>query len=175
MTAAVLFLDAQWRPLRVEPWTRAFSDLMLGKVEVIEFSKDKTIQGVNRTYPLPSVVRVLRQFKRERLRIKFSRINIYSRDKFICQYCAVRKMTEDLNLDHVVPRAQGGKTTWENVVTSCIPCNTEKANRTPAQAKLKLLTVPRKPAYLPTFTIKHIRVEDMPEEWRGYWVSALEA
>jgi 5-methylcytosine-specific restriction endonuclease McrA len=172
--SAVLFLDAQWRPLRVEPWTRAFADLMLGKVEVIEYSKDRTIQGVSRTYPLPSVVRVLRNFKRTKIRIKFSRINIYTRDKFTCQYCGDQKMTENLNLDHVLPRAQSGKTTWENVVTSCVKCNTNKANRTPEQAGLKLLSQPKKPLYLPAITVRNMNSRSIPEEWRGYWVNALD-
>jgi len=171
MQTAVLFLDAQWRPLRVEPWTRAFSDLVLGKVEVIEYSKDRTIRGASQVYQLPIVVRVLANFKRERIRIKFSRINIYARDDFTCQYCGVRFMTEDLNLDHVIPRAQNGKTTWENVVCSCIKCNSAKANRTPAQAGLVLRSKPKKPAYLPS--IHAPRMKNIPEEWRPYWHTTL--
>lgn len=173
MTTAVLFLDQQWRPLRVEPWQRAIADLFLGKVEVIEHSKDRTIQCVSCTYPMPSVVRVLRSFKRDRIRVKFSRINIYTRDKFTCQYCGEVFHTEELNLEHVVPRARGGKTTWENVVTSCIPCNDRKADKTPEQAGMRLLTKPKKPSYLPTITIKDMDRRNIPEEWRGYWVNPL--
>ena len=172
MQAAVLFLDHQWRPLRVEPWQRALSDLFLGKVEVIEYSKDRTIQGVSRAYELPSVVRVLRKFKRDKIRVKFSRINIYTRDKFTCQYCAERKPTEDLNFDHVQPRARGGRTSWENIVTCCVECNSSKANRTPAEAGLKLLWQPKKPAYLPSITIR-MNDRSMPEEWKVYWTTSL--
>ena len=172
MQAAVLFLDAEWRPLRVESWQRALSDLFLANIEVIEYSKDRTIQGVSRTYDLPSVVRVKRKFKRDKIRVKFSRINIYTRDKFICQYCAERKMTEDLNFDHIMPRANGGKTTWENIVTCCIECNNRKANRTPAEAGMKLLHKPKKPTYLPSITIK-MNSNQMPEEWKVYWTTSL--
>ena len=92
----VLFLDADWQPLRVEPWTRAITDLFLGKVEVITYSRDRTIKCVTRELPMPSVVRVLRRFRRHRQTIRFSRVNIYTRDRFTCQYCGERFDTEDL-------------------------------------------------------------------------------
>src|SRR6185312_14103271 len=102
----VLFLDADWQPLRVEPWTRAITDLFLGKVEVIEYSRDRTIKGVTRELPMPAVVRVLRRFRRDRQAIRFSRVNIYTRDGFACQYCGKRMDTEDLTFDHVIPRGR---------------------------------------------------------------------
>jgi len=168
----VLFLDAEWRPLRVEPWTRAIADFCLGKVEVVEYSRDRTIRGVGRDYPMPAVVRVIKRFKREKIRIKFSRLNIYARDKFTCQFCGQRFDTEDLTFDHVLPRSRGGKTSWENIVTCCVSCNTEKADRTPEQAKMKLLRKPVKPTYLPSFTVKYNGYT--PDEWKPYWETVLE-
>src|SRR5215470_9565189 len=106
----VLFLDADWRPLRVEHWTRAITDLFLGKVEVIEYSRDRTIKAVSRELQMPAVVRVLRRFRRDRQAIRFSRVNIYARDRFTCQYCGTQLLAEDLTFDHVVPRAAGGRT-----------------------------------------------------------------
>jgi 5-methylcytosine-specific restriction endonuclease McrA len=170
----VLFLDNDWQPLRVEPWTRAVCDLFLGKVEVIEYSRDRTIKAVSREYPMPAVVRVLRRFRRDRQAIRFSRVNIYARDAFTCQYCEQRKDTEDLTFDHVVPRASGGKTTWENIVTCCVPCNRSKADRTPEQAGLRLRRRPGKPRYLPVVTVRMDR-RQVPEEWRPYWNVTLEA
>jgi 5-methylcytosine-specific restriction endonuclease McrA len=134
MNAAVLVLDVGMRPLRVENWQRAICGLFLGKVEVVEWkyhSKDRTIQSTSGPWPVPSVVRVLSQFKRDRIRVKFSRINIYTRDEFKCQFCATRFESEDLTFDHVIPRSRGGKTTWENIVTSCVPCNRQKRDRHP--------------------------------------------
>lgn len=174
MSAAVLFLDVDYRPLRVESWQRAISDLFLGKVEVVEHSRDRTIQTVTRAVPMPSVVRVVRRFKRDRIRIKFSRLNIYARDGFTCQYCRERKQTEDLTFDHVIPRSRGGKTCWENIVTCCIACNSAKADRTPAEAGLELRARPRKPHWLPAVTVR-MGSGPMPAEWVPYWSTALEA
>jgi 5-methylcytosine-specific restriction endonuclease McrA len=172
--SAVLFLDAQYRPLRIEPWQRAISDLFLGKIEVVEYSRDRTIRGVNRAHPMPSVVRVLRVFKRDRIRIKFSRLNIYARDRFTCAYCRTRKATEDLTFDHVVPRSRGGKTTWENIVTCCVDCNGAKGDKTPAEAGMRLAAPPKKPAYLPTITVRGMGGTEVPAEWRGYWSGPLD-
>ena len=169
----VLFLDSDWQRLRVEPWTRAITDLFLGKIEVIEYSRDRTIKGVGRDYPMPAVVRLLRRFRRDRQAIKFSRLNIYTRDRFTCQYCGMQLLAEDLTFDHVVPRAAGGRTAWDNIVTACVPCNAHKANRTPQQAAMSLLRKPAKPRYLPTVTVK-MDGRHVPDEWRPYWSVALD-
>lgn len=169
---AVLFLDVDWQPLRVEPWTRAITDVLLGKAEVIEYSRDRTIKGVSREYPMPAVVRILRRFKRERQAIKFSRLNIYARDAFTCQYCGERQPTEDLTFDHVLPRARGGRTEWTNIVTCCRACNGSKADRTPAEAGMALLRKPAKPRWLPAISVA-MDPRAVPPEWAGYWSGAL--
>lgn len=169
---AVLVLDADYVPLRVEDWKKVICDSFLGKVEVVEYSRDHTIKGVTREYPMPAVVRVLRRFRRDRQAIKFSRLNIYARDAFTCQYCANQFPSEDLTFDHVLPRAQGGRTTWENIVTCCIPCNATKANRTPEQAGIALLRQPKKPRWLPAVMVEMGR-NKVPAEWAGYWNGTL--
>jgi len=78
-------------------------------------------------------------------RPKFSRRNIYLRDHNMCQYCGKKLRTDQLNLDHVVPKSQGGEMTWENIVLSCIPCNDKKKNRTPEKAGMRLISRPRAP------------------------------
>jgi len=171
---SVLFLDSDWRPLRVASWQRAISDLFSGKIEVLVYSKDKTIQGVTESYPMPSVVRVLRRFNRKKIAIKFSRLNIYSRDRFVCQYCGKRFMSEDLTFDHVNPRSKGGKTTWNNIVAACVPCNTQKADRTLAEAGMRLLRKPVKPDYLPVVSVR-MSSSRIPAEWKDYWSGPLEA
>ena len=175
MTAAahVLFLDINYRPLAVRELRRALTKIANGKVEVVEYSRDRMIYTAESSQPMPSVVRVLRNFKRDRMRVKFSRLNIYARDGFTCQYDGQRYMTEDLNFDHVVPRSQGGKTCWENIVTSCLSCNSMKGNRTPAEAGMKLLRLPKKPHFLPSVLVK-MDPTRMPPEWAGYWSDVLD-
>jgi 5-methylcytosine-specific restriction endonuclease McrA len=177
MNAAVLVLDIGMRPLRVESWQKVVSDLFLGKVEVVEWkyhSRDRSVRSVSGPYPLPSVVRVLTNFRRDRVRVKFSRINIYTRDKFACQYCGDCLPSEDLTFDHVIPRSRGGRTSWENIVTACVPCNKLKADRTPSEVGMKLLRQPRKPAYLPLVTVK-MNTKSVPIEWRPYWTAVIES
>jgi 5-methylcytosine-specific restriction endonuclease McrA len=109
--------------------------------------------------------RVLRRFRRDRQAIRFSRVNIYTRDAFTCQYCGERFDTEGLTFDHVLPRSAGGRTSWENIVTACVPCNHAKANRTPEQARMHLRRRPAKPRYLPVVTAQMDR-RYVPDEWR---------
>lgn len=170
---AVLFLDVDYRPLRIDDWTRAFVDVVLGKAEVVEYSRDRTIKGVTREYPMPAVVRVLRRFRRDRQVIRFSRLNIYARDAFTCQYCGQLLPSEDLTFDHVTPRAAGGRTTWENIVAACVPCNAAKANRTPSQARMRLLRNPTKPRWLPAVTVA-MDPSRLPPEWAAYWGGTLQ-
>jgi 5-methylcytosine-specific restriction endonuclease McrA len=174
MNAAVLVLDVGMRPLRVESWERAICDFFLGKVEIVEYSKDRTIHSANRSWPMPSVVRILHHFKRERLQVKFSRINIYTRDGFRCQFCGLPGKTEELTFDHVLPRSRGGRTVWENIVTCCMPCNKHKGDHIPAEAGMRLLKVPRKPAYLPLITVK-MDNRNLPSEWAPYWTTTLDS
>ena len=81
--------------------------------------------------------------------VKFTRANIFERDKNTCQYCGGVFDRKDLNLDHVVPRERGGPTSWENIVCSCIECNTIKANRTPTEARMHLVRKPKRPKWRP--------------------------
>jgi 5-methylcytosine-specific restriction endonuclease McrA len=82
-----------------------------------------------------------------RTQVRFSRQNVYLRDGFTCQYCNKVFQRAQLNLDHVVPRSQGGRTSWENVVCSCVRCNLNKGGRTPAQAGLRLAKEPKRPSW----------------------------
>ena len=173
MNAAVLVLDVGMRPLRVESWERAICDFFLGKVEVVEYSKDKTISSATRSWPVPSVVRLANSFKRERIRVKFSRVNIYTRDNFKCQYCGRRFVSEDLTFDHIIPRSRGGKTVWENIVSCCVSCNKHKGDRTPFEAGMHLVRPPKKPAYLPTIAVR-MDTRNIPSEWAPYWTTALD-
>ena len=170
----VLYLDVGMQKVRIANWKIAIADVLIGKVTVIEYSRDKTIRGIGRDYPLPSVVKLVEGFKRNRMKVKFSRINVYRRDDFTCLYCGQKKLTEDLDFDHVIPRSHGGRTTWENIATSCKTCNRRKSNRTPEQAHMRLLKQPKKPHHLPISDLA-IDLGQRPPEWRGYWSDTLES
>jgi 5-methylcytosine-specific restriction endonuclease McrA len=98
--------------------------------------------------------------------IRYSRINIFNRDKFTCQYCGKQPHRSKLNLDHVIPRSLGGRTTWENVVCSCVECNRRKGGRTPQQARIALSRVPIKPRWTPLMS--HIGTSVRYNEWRPF-------
>jgi 5-methylcytosine-specific restriction endonuclease McrA len=85
--------------------------------------------------------------------VKFTRHNVFERDKNTCQYCRKVFPRAELNLDHVLPRDRGGQTTWENIVCSCIPCNSRKSNRLPHEAGMRLMTKPKRPKWRPFVTI----------------------
>jgi 5-methylcytosine-specific restriction endonuclease McrA len=116
--------------------------------------------------PAPRVI-LLTVFDRvPRRHVRFSRVNVMTRDGFTCQYCGERPSRSQLNLDHVVPRAHGGRSTWENVVVSCLDCNRRKGGRTPEQAGLRLLRAPARPRWTPlaTLSLAHVR----HAEWRPF-------
>ena len=86
--------------------------------------------------------------------MKFNRRNIFARDNNQCQYCGRKFIMSELSLDHVVPRSQGGGTTWDNIVCACVECNVRKGGRTPRQANLTLIRKPEKPKRSPMLNIK---------------------
>jgi len=102
----------------------------------------------------PRVVRLLGYDKVPRQTVKFNRRNIFARDHNQCQYCGKKFATSELSLDHVIPRSQGGATTWDNIVCACVDCNVRKGGRTPRQANLTLIRKPEKPKRSPILNMK---------------------
>lgn len=125
---------------------------------------------------MPAVVRLLKYVKIDFKSVKFSRINVFGRDRFTCQYCGVQPGTASLTYDHVVPKSRGGATKWENIVTCCIECNREKADRTPAEASMKLRIKPVTPERRPFMRRLVVSLPNAPDEWRDYmyWNTELE-
>ena len=123
---------------------------------------------------LPSVVRLTR-YVRVVSRFGFvrcTRKNVLLRDSYQCQYCGVKKEARELNYDHVIPRVQGGKTVWDNIVASCYACNSTKRGRTPEQAGMKLLRAPVKPKWLPPAPVMGLSERRIPVAWAGYCASS---
>jgi 5-methylcytosine-specific restriction endonuclease McrA len=169
-----LVLSQGFEPVKIVPWQRALTLLFLGKVEVIE-EYDRDIKSTSLVIKIPAVVRLLEAFRRHKKPVKFSRINIYGRDKYTCQYCGAKKLIGELTYDHVVPRSKGGKTEWTNIVSCCETCNRKKANRTPAEASMRLLATPVRPLATPVLVVA-MSSTSMPDAWRDYlyWTSELD-
>ena len=192
----VLVLNRHYCPLRIVTARRAFELLVAEKAVVIEkavvldptsaFAEwtwadwsevrpaegEPFMAGVQAVYRIPTTVRLLTTERLPFGKVVFNRARLYQRDRYTCQYCGKQPGSTGLNLDHVIPVAQGGKRTWENIVAACIDCNTRKADRTPEQAGMKLRRQPKKPRH--TILKKDIRVKDW-ETFMGeaYWLTEL--
>ena len=107
--------------------------------------------------------------------VTFSRRNIFKRDRYTCQYCGRQPQPDELTIDHVNPRSQGGLSTWENCVLACVKCNHAKADRTPSQARLKLRKTPVRPDWNPVYSQHAIRVESWAKFIsHAYWDAELQ-
>jgi len=167
MTAQTLLLTPWMAPHQVISWQAAVTLSFLGKVDVLETYEDE-IRSPTMTIRAPAVVRLKRHNTPPTRGVKFSRTNVFVRDDFRCQYCGVGKDGDELTYDHVLPRVQGGKTVWENIVASCRDCNARKRGRTPDQAGMKLLKRPERPRWLPASPIIKLGSRRIPEVWAYY-------
>jgi 5-methylcytosine-specific restriction endonuclease McrA len=140
-----------------------------GRVEVVEEYDDRICRTPSTEFFVPAVVRFCNALRRHRRSIKFSKDNVFLRDRGRCQYCGRHIAKIDATYDHVVPKSRGGATTWKNIVIACVPCNQRKGNRTPVEAKMHLLSAPRRPKHLYGMDAGVLRFRDhMPDEWRVY-------
>jgi 5-methylcytosine-specific restriction endonuclease McrA len=181
LNSSVLVLNRSYLPIHVTSARRAFSLVYQDIARVVDeqyqtFDFDSwrslatgadggvgTSDGAIR---VPRVI-VLTRFDRvPRRHLRYSRLNIFARDKYTCQYCGIRPHRSRLNIDHVVPRSHGGKTTWENVVCSCVDCNRRKGGRTPEQARLRLQRRPARPRWTPLANLAGSNLRY--EQWRPF-------
>jgi 5-methylcytosine-specific restriction endonuclease McrA len=176
-----LVLSQSYEPVARVPWQRAVMLIFQGKVEVVEEYEDRFVRSVTVAVKMPSVIRFIRGLRRGPKGVKFSRENVYLRDNCRCQYCGIKVSRPEATYDHVLPRAQGGKTCWENVVIACVPCNQKKGNRTPVVAKMALRSTPVKPKKLSeTMHLTFMFEKGMPVSWgkflgdMAYWHVELE-
>ena len=163
----VLVLNQDYQPVNVCRVRRAVVLVFQGKAEVMENGLGM-IHAVSCSLPIPSVVRLAYLVKRPRFQRKLTRFEVFSRDKYTCQYC--ERETKELTLDHVIPRSRGGEHDWENVVSCCFSCNRRKAGRTPLEAGMKLIRRPLSPRpgsfYVP---YQYLRTHS---EWQKFLVAA---
>ena len=161
-----LLLNSTFEPLKVVTWKKAVVMVMLGKVEVVE-EYDRLFRGVTMALRLPAVIRLNRFIKRGAPIVKFSRQNLYVRDRGRCQYCRAPFEPKELTYDHVIPRSKGGQTEWTNIVTCCIACNLKKGGRTPEEAGMSLIRKPKAPIWIPLLMMC-LGIEEAPDPWKDY-------
>ncbi|HCN06185.1 MAG TPA: HNH endonuclease [Bacteroidetes bacterium] len=137
--------------------------LFLHKAELVEQRTQMQLRSVHHRFPWPSVIRLSAYLRVPYKQIELSRKNILRRDSFRCQYCGTHQTP--LTVDHVIPRSRGGMDTWENLVCACIRCNNRKGSRTPEEATMKLLSVPKRPHHV--LFLKHY-LGKVDESWRPY-------
>jgi 5-methylcytosine-specific restriction endonuclease McrA len=161
------------RPLSLWPWQEAIKAAFLDRVTVLA-EYDAEVRSPSVRFRIPSVV-VLKDFVRPAKVTAFTRFNLFLRDEFTCQYCGAK---DHLTFDHVVPRSRGGRTTWENVVASCGPCNLRKGSKTIKEAGLNLRRRPAQPTPEQLQNVgRKFPPNHLHESWMDflYWDAELEA
>lgn len=148
-----LALNASFEPLTIVAPRRAVRLVLDGKAEILEEDGHRRFRSERRTVPWPSVIRLVRYVHvPHRFRRQVTNTFLFARDDYTCQYCGRHKSElrgrQFLTRDHVLPVSRGGGNGWENVVTSCSPCNNRKGGRLPREAGLRLLSAPAEPNYV---------------------------
>lgn len=185
---SVLVLNSLYQAVQVTGVRRAFRLFYAGRARAVapdfvsyDFENwcdlppradDLLIRTPTRAIRIPKVIQLVHYDRLPSREVRFTRRNIFYRDRNRCQYCGETYRQREINLDHVVPLSRGGASCWTNVVCACIRCNTHKGDRTPAEAGMRLVRAPRKPAGQPMLRANWLG--PCPDEWRtfldeAYW------
>lgn len=189
----VLVLNRLWQAVNTCSVRRAFTLLYQGHAQVVSHEgtntflthdfqswreisarapEEEMVRTISLSVRIPRIIVLLLFDHMPKKEVKFTRHNVFERDKNTCQYCGKIFGRTELNLDHVFPRDRGGQTTWENIVCSCIPCNTRKGNRLPHEAGMQLIRKPKRPKWRP---FVNISISNQPHDsWKhfldiAYW------
>ena len=163
MAEVVSIEDGMYMSYDFASW-RELSELKVELEDVDEH--DEWLLAVNFSLQVPRVIRLLKYDRVPKYQVKFNRRNVFLRDEYSCQYCGKKTNSSGLSLDHVLPRSQGGLTSWSNIVTACLKCNERKGGRTPRQANMPLKIPPKKPKNNPLLT--HQVQAKRYESWRSF-------
>ena len=188
----VLVLNRLYQPIQVTSIRRAITLFYKGDARAVDSDyvtydfdnwadlqrqpEQSFIVTPTRNIAIPDVVQLLRFDRMPRQEVKFSRGNIYIRDRNRCQYCGRKFPTSDLSLDHVIPISRGGKSTWENVVCACLNCNVRKGSKLVHESGMDLIRQPARPKWHP---LHRLQGRSFPEIWKNfvdvaYWNVALD-
>lgn len=160
-----LLLNASFEPIKIISWQKAITLFFRGKVEVVT-EYDKEVRSVSIALKIPSVVRLTRYINLRGNNLPLTKLNLLTRDSFMCQYCGTSLNKTSATLDHVVPRSRGGQRTWNNIVSACQSCNRKKGAKTPREAHMPLINEPFEPSWLPVF---EVRIKGkIPLDWNAF-------
>lgn len=190
MSSMALVINSNFQAVDVATWERAISLLFQGHAQAVDsdlrtydfddwvelsaMMKDHPagfVHSPNMKIAIPEVIRLTQYSKMPKNEVVFTKRNLMEHYGHKCCYCGKKFHPKDLNFDHVVPRSKGGKTDWTNIVTSCFPCNSRKADMTPKEAGMRLLVKPSKPKHQPVF--KRL-VVSLPLKTRAAWQKLID-
>lgn len=163
--SGVLLLNLDDSALKVISLKRAVRLLYDRKAELVHAKPGRTYRSEKIEIPMPSIIKLLYYvFIKNPPKPKLTKQNVLLRERHTCAYCGYQGKpgAKDMNVDHVIPSSRGGKSTWTNLVASCIPCNSRKRDRTPEEAGMKLRIKPHRPKYIPFVVVERLTA---PEEW----------
>ncbi len=166
MSKKTLLLTPWFFPIKVLRWEDAVKMKYEGTIEVVA-EYDEEVSSPSITWKMPAVIRLKKLKVDRKVGVKFSRVNIYTRDGYTCQYCGQRFHASKLSYDHVVPRKSGGRTVWDNIVTACRPCNSRKDSKTCDEAGMWPMNRPRRPKSLP-MSPPVFDADSIPAEWQDF-------
>ncbi|QDV16246.1 CRISPR-associated endonuclease Cas9 [Gimesia panareensis] len=187
-----LILNRNWQPVGITTVARAVVKIWNETARVVDPADYQTyswadwaalrpaedelvIHSSHDQFRVPEVITLLKYDRVPRNVVTFSRRNVFKRDRFTCQYCGCQPGSEELTIDHVLPRSQGGETSWENCVLACVECNSHKAARTPGQANMQLMKEPVRPKWKPFYALQNIQVDSWSRFIsENYWNVELE-
>ena len=193
---SALVLNRNWLPIQTTTVREAIGLVAKGSARIIEpqtfetfdlltwadvsrakaLAPDGVIRSVKLALLPPEVIVLTTYDGLGEKSVVFSRRNLFKRDRYTCQYCGSQPGPEELTIDHVMPKSRGGASTWENCVLACVDCNARKANKTPAEARMHLRKVPRKPSWKALAAVSpKIRLESWDKFLaHAYWEIELE-
>jgi len=166
----VILLNSDYSYLNTIGWKTAMRLLSKGKVETLK-ATDRVLKSIEGKWEIvmPAVLRLIKLVRTVyRTKVPYSKRNVIHRDLFRCQYCGIKD--KKMTIDHVLPQSRGGKSTFENCVAACKPCNNSKGDRTPSEAKMKLRKQPSQPTIMEFLTLrmKALGVDALLKEYGVY-------
>lgn len=187
-----LVLNRNWQPVNIATVSRAITLVWNRHAQIVEpsdfqlydwndWSKlepepgELFIQAVSQRFRVPEVIALNRFDRLPSANVAFNRRNLFKRDRHACQYCGKRPEADELTIDHVIPRSQGGLSSWANCVLACVACNHRKADRTPEQAHMKLRKTPIQPTWNPGYWRHATRIDSWQKFISDvYWTTELD-